>query len=115
MIRRCFISSAKKVGMYVAGVFFDGIAKESHLIFQELPRHIRDRMVTLYGRDPPHQLKAGRNRIAVGSTPPVEAGNLVATMTPFSYTDIDIGAIQVKDQFSDHKSHSFLRSCRSSL
>ena len=32
-IRRCFQSSAQKVGLYVAGVFFDGIAKEGDLIF----------------------------------------------------------------------------------
>ena len=48
-------------------------------------------------------MKAARNRFAFGSTAPVEAGNLVASMKPFSYTNIDIGAVQVKDQFSDHK------------
>ena len=102
------LAAAKETEMRISGCFFDGIAKESALIFDQIPAFIRSDehgrlKLPMFGKDAPHQCKSGRNRVAYGSTGPTGCGDVLASLTNFSYTEKPTASIQLRDQFSDFR------------
>lgn len=109
------MSAARESDVKVAGIWFDGIAKEKKTVFDSIVRYVsastadRCSVVYLAGVDLKHQLKSGRNRAAFGSTVAPHLGFLVVNISVFGYLGAKIDNLRIKDQFSDFRVEALLR------